>query len=247
MSAQTYTLVDGLTDIFIKTFENEGTTFRDELEITERATKDKSNIQAYNSIPEKTQTIVQRYHDQKTQFKQFDRAQKEKRTAVREAKEDMQVDVYEHLLKNHPDTLEDQYTVVDPETGDEVDYRVAVKQSSRTKNIPKAEVKSFIREAVEITMESLYPKVNIDTSFNKKHCQYLLDETFVDQFHENVVAMMKERVDELKSHITYVSLARVGQTKKNKKEESSESDGEEWNGNGNGNGLGEFGQEETSE
>jgi hypothetical protein len=212
-----YTLVDGLTDIFVKTFENEGTTFRDELEITDRSTKDKGHIQEYNSIPETTQTMVQRYRDQQTQFKHFDKAQKEKRTTVREAKEDIQVDVYEHLLKNHPETLEDEYTKLDPETGEEVDYRVSVKQSSRTKNIPKAEVKLFIRDAVETTMESLYPKVNIDVSFNKKHCQYILDETFVDQFHENVVAMMKERVDELKSHITYVSLSKQ---KKNKQKET---------------------------
>jgi len=220
----TYTLVDGLSDILVKTFENEGTTFRDEIEITHRSAKNKTTIQEYNAVPETTQKIAKRYHNQKTQFSEFDRVQKERRAAVRGAREDMSEEVYDRLMDTNPETLESEHTNIDPETGEELNYKLSVKQSSRTKNVPKAEVKLFIRDAVESTLQKLYPKTNVDTTFNKKHCKYLLDESFVDSFYEDMTQMMKERVDELKSHITYVSVAK----KKQKKVREDNEYGHQW-------------------
>ena len=219
--AAAYTLVDGLSDILVKSFENEGTTYRDEIEITERSTKNKDTIQEYNAVAPSLQKLASQYKNQKTQFNEFDRVQKERRATVREAREYASEEVYEQLLEANPDTLESDYTHIDPETGEELSYKLSVKQSSRTKNIPKTEVKLFIRDSVENTLSKLYPKVSPDSSFNKKHCKYLLDEQFVDTFYEDVADMMKKRVEELKSHITYVSLAKKKQMKK---KESSESD-----------------------
>ncbi len=213
-----YTIVDGLADILVKTFENEGTTFKDEIDITHRSAKNKAAIQEYNAIPESTKKMATTYHNQKSQFNEFDRVQKERRAAVRETREDMSEDVYDRLSEQAPDTLESECVGVDPETGDEMKYKLAVKQSSRTKNVPKAEVKFFIKESVAATIQKLYPKVGLDSAFNKKHCNYLLDEQFVDAFYEDVVRMMKERVEQLKSHITYVSVAK----NKKKKEDDDE-------------------------
>lgn len=222
-----YTLVDGLSDILVKSFENEGTTYRDEIEITDRSTKNKDIIQEYNAVAPPLQKLASRYKNQKKQFNEFDRVQKERRAAVRGAREDISEEVYDQLLEANPDTLESDYTHIDPETGEELSYKLSVKQSSRTKNIPKAEVKLFIRDSVENTLSKLYPKVSPESSFNKKHCKYLLDEQFVDAFYEDVADMMKKRVEELKSHITYVSLAKKKQMKKKgEDEDNGESDGD---------------------
>lgn len=210
-----YTLVDGLADILVKTFENEGTTFRDEIEITNRSSKNKDTIQEYNAMAPPLQQLASRYKNQKTQFNQFDRVQKERRAVVREAREYASEEVYDKLMESNPETLESEYTHIDPETGETLNYKLSVKQSSRTKNIPKTEVKIFIRESVENTLSKLYPKVSPESSFNKKHCKYLMDDQFIDVFYENITTIMKNRVEELKSHITYVSLSKRKQKKEN--------------------------------
>lgn len=203
-----YTIVDGLVDILVKTFENEGTTFRDELEITHRSSRDKASIQEYNSLSETTQSIAKKYSKQKTQFGNFDKAQKKKRSEVKESKEEVSDQLYEQMLASNSDTLDTEYRAIDPETGEPADYRISVKQSAKTKGVPKADVKLFIKNAVENTLCRLHENVSLEIAFSKKHCQYLLDGQFIEAFYDEVKTLMSDRMEQLQSHITYISLVK---------------------------------------
>lgn len=203
-----YTLVDGLSDILVRAIEEECTGYKDDLEITTRSAHDKSSIQELESLPGTTRKMVSRYYKQKRSFNNFEKIQKERRSILADARQDLDGAVYEHLMKHNPETLEDEYVYKDPETGEENTYKVVVKQTTKNRGIPKSDIKQFIRDSVKETMNTLYPKTRYDNPFERKDCKYLKEDTFVENFYDNMIAKMQLRSEELQSFVTHVSMER---------------------------------------
>ncbi len=202
--------MDGLSDILVRAIEEEGTSYKDDLEITTRSAQDKTTIKELDSLPSSTQKMVGRYYKQKKTFNDFDKMQKSRRTELSDERQELDSAVYEHLMKNNPETLEDEYVFTDPETGEENTFKVVVKQTTKGRNIPKSDIKQFIHDAVEETIQKLYPKTRTDNPFDKKDCKYLMEDTFVEAFYDNVINKMQQRSDELQSFVTHVSMERKG-------------------------------------
>lgn len=210
MDEHEYTVVDGLADILIRAFENQGTSFKDNLEITTRASGDKTAIQDFHTVPKTTQHMVTRYHQQKKSFTVFDRHQKETRATLSDQRQELDSMVYEHLVKHCPETLEDEYKIINEETGEEEVYKVMAKQTTKKRNVPKSDIKQFVRESIEETLSKTHPRMKTDTPFNKKSCSVLVEDAFVESFYDTVSTKIQERSDELQSFVTEVTMVKKG-------------------------------------
>lgn len=205
-----YTVVDGLADILVRAIEEEGTSYKDDLEITTRSAQDKDSIRTIDSLPGTTQKMVSRYYKQKRSFNNFEKVQKERRSTLADERQELDGAVYEYLMKNNPETLEDEYVVEDPDTGEETTFKVVVKQTTKSRSIPKSDIKQFIKDAVQETLAKLYPKTRSDNPFSRKDCKYLKEDTFVESFYDLMTTKMQQRSEELQSFVTHVSMERKG-------------------------------------
>lgn len=217
-----YNLVDGLSDILVRAIEDEGTDYRDDLDITTRAAQDTSQIQGIESIPETTKKMVQRYYKQKREFNHFEKMQKERRENLANEKQDLDSAVYEYLMKTNPETLEDEYVFKNPETDEETVFKVCVKQTTKSRSIPRSDIHQFIKDSVKETLDKLYPKVCCSHPFDNKDCKYLKEDIFVENFYDAMNAKLQQRGEELQSFVTHVNMERKGYRNEDSEGELSE-------------------------